>query len=62
MVRRGTLIYRVLFIVSLIIALALVYLSFSFDFTTSLAILIISAFPFIIALSYFSLSMQENQN
>lgn len=62
MVRRGTTIYRVLFIVSLIIALALVYLSFSFDTTTSLAILIISAFPFIIAFSYFSLSVQENLN
>jgi len=62
MVRRGTVIYRILFIVSLLIALALVALSFSLDFTTSMAMLVISAFLFIIAFSYFSLSVQENKN
>lgn len=61
MVRRGTVIYRILFIVSLLIALALVALSFSLDFTTSMAMLVISAFLFIIAFSYFSLSVRENQ-
>lgn len=62
MVRRGTVIYRILFIVSLVIALVLVGWSFSVDLTTSLAILTISAFLFIIAFSYFSLSVQENKN
>ena len=60
MVRRGTAIYRTLFIVWFVIALVLVALSFYLDATTSIALLIISAFPFIIAFSYFSLSTQEN--
>ncbi len=62
MVRRGTGIYRVLFIISFLIALALVFFSLSFNATTSAALLIISLFFFVIAFSYFHLSGQENRS
>ncbi|MEO8957103.1 MAG: hypothetical protein ACR2H5_09950 [Ktedonobacteraceae bacterium] len=62
MVRRGTGIYRVLFIISFLIALVLVFFSLSFNTTASIALLIISLFFFVIAFSYFHLSGQENRS
>lgn len=62
MVRRGTGIYRVLFIISFLIALTLVFFSLSFNTTASIALLIISLFFFVIAFSYFHLSGQENRS
>ena len=62
MVRRGTGIYRALFIISFLIALVLVFFSLSFNTTTSVALLIISLFFFVIAFSYFHLSGQENRS
>lgn len=62
MVHRGTGIYRALFIISFLIALTLVFFSLSFDATTSVALLIIGLFFFMIAFSYFHLSGQENRS
>jgi hypothetical protein len=61
MVYRGNAIYRILFIVSLLIALALVVSSLYLNFVTQATTLIISVFFFILAFSYFNLSVQENK-